>query len=259
MGVLQACLSDVLPPVGAPQETARRGRPARSDSATSRQLNSERAAAPLAVGEEWAVVQQAVGGNAHAQELLFARHTGMLYRTAFTLLRNKEDAEDAVQDGLCKAYANLRFFQGRSSFATWLTRIVINSALMTLRKRRVHPEASLDEILESQSENLPSGFIKQQPSPEKVAAANEIRALVEQHVRKLPAALRAAFRLTVVEGLSAMESGELLGISVSAFKSRIFWARRKVICGLQRSLKIRGRVWHSEDMVVERAMFDAHH
>jgi RNA polymerase sigma-70 factor (ECF subfamily) len=242
MGVFQACLSDVLPPVGTFPVTARRERPARKVSATSRQSNSHRAVAPRAMGEEWAAVQQAIAGNAHAQQLLFARYTGMLYRTAFTLLRNKEDAEDAVQDGLCNAYANLRFFQGRSSFATWLTRIVINSALMSLRKRRVHPETSLDEILESQSESLPRAVIKEQPSPEKIVAANEIRALVEQHVRQLPAALRAAFRLAVVEGLSAMESGEVLGVSVSAFKSRIFWARRKIICGVQKSLGMRGRV-----------------
>jgi RNA polymerase sigma-70 factor (ECF subfamily) len=190
------------------------------------------------MGEESAVVQRALAGDAHAQEQLFARYTGKLYRIALGLLKNKEDAEDAVQDGLSRAYINLRNFQGRSSFATWLTRIVINSSLMTLRRRRGHPETSLDEILETQSEPLPRGVVKERPDSEKIAAANEIHALVEQHVLQLPAALRAAFHLAVIEGLSAAESGEVLGISVSAFKSRIFWARRKVICGLQQSLKM---------------------
>jgi RNA polymerase sigma factor (sigma-70 family) len=102
--------------------------------------------------EEWGVVQQAIAGNVDAQERLFAPHTGRLYRTTFAVLRNEEDAEDALQDGLFKAYTSLRSFQGRSSFSTWLTRIVINSALMTLRRKSGHPEASLDEILHTQPE-----------------------------------------------------------------------------------------------------------
>jgi RNA polymerase sigma-70 factor (ECF subfamily) len=236
MGVLQACLSDVLPPVSATQVTARRGRPERTDSSASTPWNSARAAAPLAMSEEWAVVQLAIAGDARAQDQLFARHTGRLYRTALALLHNREDAEDAVQDGLCKACTNLPSFQGRSSFATWLTRIVINSALMTLRRRRVHPEASLDEILEGHSW-LPREAVNAQPDPEKICATAQINELVEQHVRQLPASLRTAFRLAVRGGLSAAESSQTLGISLSAFKSRIFWARRKVICGLQQSFK----------------------
>jgi RNA polymerase sigma factor (sigma-70 family) len=238
MGALQASLPDILPPVGAPPVAARRVAVRRNSAASL--PKSRETAAPQAMCEEWMVVQQAIAGNPHAQEHLFARHTGMLYRTAFALLRNKEDAEDAVQDGLSKAYINLRFFQGRSSFVTWLTRIVINSSLMTLRRKRNHPEASFDEIVESQSERLPSAvFKKEQPDPETIAAGNEIHALVEEHVRQLPAALRTAFRLAVLDGFSAAECGEVLGLSVSACKSRIFWARRKVICGVQHSMRMK--------------------
>lgn len=242
MGVSQACLSDVLPLVRVPQVWVRTGRAMRKGSAISAQLSSDRGIARRAMGEEWAVVQRAIAGDARAQEQLFARYTGKLYRTALALLHNKEDAEDAVQDGLCKAYANLHSFQGRSSFATWLTRIVMNSALMTLRRRRVHPETSLDEILEAQSW-LPQGVVNARPDPEKLCAAAQINELVEQHVRQLPASLRTAFRLGVQGGLSAAESSQTLGISVSAFKSRIFWARRKVICGLQQSLKTSPRMF----------------
>jgi RNA polymerase sigma-70 factor (ECF subfamily) len=189
------------------------------------------------MGEEWAVVQRAIAGDALAQELLFARHRGSLYRTALAVLNNKEDAEDAVQDGLCKAYINLPSFQGRSSFSTWLTRIVINSALMTLRSRRGHPETSLDEILESQSE-WPRAAVKMCPDPETISAANEIRAMLEQQAGELPAAMRAAFQLGGINGFSARESSYPLGISVSAFKSRFFWARRKLMCGLRQRLKL---------------------
>jgi RNA polymerase sigma-70 factor, ECF subfamily len=236
MGVLQACLSDVLPPVGLPQVPIRKRVPSMNNQAASRQSSSAKTVAPRAMGEEWAIVQRALSGDAHAQEQLFARHIGRLYRTALALLHNKEDAEDAVQDGLCRAYTNLPSFQGRSSFATWLTRIVINSSLMTLRRRRVHPETSLDEILEAQSW-LPRGVVNTRPDPEKLCVVAQINELVEQHVRQLPASLRTAFRLAVRGGLSAAESSQTLGISVSSFKSRIFWARQNVICGLQQSLK----------------------
>jgi RNA polymerase sigma-70 factor (ECF subfamily) len=152
------------------------------------------------------------------------------------VLRNKEDAEDALQDGLCSAYISLRSFQGRSSFSTWLTRIVTNSALMILRKKSVHHDASLDELLDNQPERWPRGIIEARPDPERLCAAIEINALVAEHVRQLPRAMRVAFRLREVNGLSAIESSRALGIPVSAFKSRIHRARRKLACGLQKSL-----------------------
>ena len=132
MGVLQAYLTDVVPPFGA----AAFGESDKSGAAHTRCT-------------EWAIVQKAIAGDIEAQEHLFARHRSRLYKTAVALLRNKEDAEDAVQDGLCNAYTHLRSFQGRSSFSTWLTSIVINSALMSRRRRRAHPEASLDDMLET--------------------------------------------------------------------------------------------------------------
>ena len=94
----------------------------RIGSSAARKLTSHDTVPLCYTGNDWAVVQQAIADNAFAQERLFAHHSDRLYRTAFSVLRNKEDAEDAVQDGLCKAYTNLRSFQGRSSFSTWLQR-----------------------------------------------------------------------------------------------------------------------------------------
>ena len=143
-------------------------------------------------GKEWAVVQQAIAGNADAQERLFARHTRRLYRTVFALLNNKEDAEDALQEGLCKAFTSLRSFEGRSSFSTWLTRIVINSALMARRRKNAHPEASLDEMLDNQPKQMPREVVDPRPDPEKLYAETELNARVEEHVSQLPPALQAA-------------------------------------------------------------------
>jgi RNA polymerase sigma-70 factor (ECF subfamily) len=201
-----------------------RGIPVRIDSRAPRRLNSDRDAAPCHKGNEWALVQQAIAGNASAQEQLFARPTRRLYRVVFALLQNKEDAEDALQDGLCKAYSSLRTFQGRSSFSTWLTRIVINSARMA-RRRRI-------------AEQLPRGVVDARPNPEKLYAETEFNARVEQHVSQLPPALQEAFRLDATNGISGLESSKALGISPSAFKSRIFRARGKLVCALQRSLEI---------------------
>jgi RNA polymerase sigma-70 factor (ECF subfamily) len=156
MGTLQASFSDVLLPIGI---LSGKG--------------SGRTVAPCATSNEWADVQQAIAGDTDAQERLFARHTSRLYRTAFSLLRNKEDAEDAVQDGCCRAYNSLRSFKGRSSFSTWLTRIVINSALLTIRRRRAHPEASLDEIMANQPDWMPNGLIEAQPDPETICSTIE--------------------------------------------------------------------------------------
>jgi DNA-directed RNA polymerase specialized sigma24 family protein len=80
----------------------------------------------LPVGEEWKIVQRAIAGDCEPLAILFAHERPRLYRTAFVVLRNKEDAEDASQNGLLSAFVNLPSFQGRSTFSTWLMRVVLN-------------------------------------------------------------------------------------------------------------------------------------
>jgi RNA polymerase sigma-70 factor (ECF subfamily) len=237
METQQTCLADVPLPVGTPQFFVEdlEGRPARNPSRASKWPVSEATIPQRPNVEEWAVVQQAIAGNAEAQKRLFAGHANKLHRVAFNLLRNKEDAEDAVQDGLCRAYTGLRSFQGRSSFSTWLTRIVINSALMFRRRKSVRPEASMDVILDGQLESMPEAVADLRPDPESLCAAIEANAIIEKHVRRLPPPLRAAFRLGAIDGLSAAESSRALGVSVATFKSRIFRARRQLATMLQRS------------------------
>src|SRR5579863_4383376 len=104
--------------------------------------------------DEAALVRKAIAGEEGALEILFAQHSRTLYQTALRLLGNPEDAEDALQEGMLSAYRNLQRFEGRSQFSTWLTRIVINAALMRRRSRRSHPAVSLDE--EPRDEQLPA-------------------------------------------------------------------------------------------------------
>jgi RNA polymerase sigma-70 factor (ECF subfamily) len=236
--MLQASSFNVRPTGGAHQllVKARRARPRSVDSSAPRHLSSDQTVASRDMRSDWAVVQQAIAGNVDAQENLFARHTGRLYRAAFAVLRNKEDTEDALQDGLCQAYTSLRSFQGRSAFSSWLTRIVINAALMIRRKNNVHPVASLDEMQEINPEQLPHGAIDRRPDPEKLFAEIEMTTLIEVQIRQLPPLMQIAFRLRAANGLTSTESSKALGIRASAFKSRILRARQKLAGGLQQSL-----------------------
>lgn len=221
MGSLQVCLSNAGPQFEVP-----------------RLRGSDWPSAANARSTEWAIVQKAIAGDTEAQERLFARHRPRLYKTAVALMRNKEDAEDAVQDGLCKAYTNLRSFQGRSSFYTWLTSIVINSALMTRRRRRAHPEASLDDMLESYSAPPSCVAADAQSNPETVCSERQLNELLDKQLLQLRPSLNVAFRLRMMHGFSLRESSQALGISVSAVKARLFWARRMLARGLQRSLRL---------------------
>jgi len=158
MGMPQAHLSNVQPLAGAPRLLAkvRRGKPGRIEAAAVGRSNFGGTVVPFERCQEWAVIQEAIAGDRNAQEHLFGRNTWRLYRAAFALLHNREDVEDVLQESLCRAYTRLRSFQGRSSFSTWLTRIVVNSALATRREKSAHPEASLDEILGNRPRRLPA-------------------------------------------------------------------------------------------------------
>jgi RNA polymerase sigma-70 factor (ECF subfamily) len=211
----------------------------RSARRTSMQSSSEKTAISQVASEEWAYIQQAIDGDSAAAQQIFACHTAMLHRIAFRILRNNEDAEDAVQDSLCKAYAKLQSFQGRASFSTWLTRIVINSALMVRRKRNGRPESSLDEILYARPEQLQREIVDVALDPEQICSGTEIHQLLEKHLPQLPTGLRAAFQLRELDGLSASESCRVLGIRKNALKSRISRARQKLGRALQKSLDIK--------------------
>jgi RNA polymerase sigma-70 factor (ECF subfamily) len=193
------------------------------------------AVSPVLVNEQ-ILVRQAIAGDANAMEHLFAPHLSGLYGVALAMLRNKEDAEDALQIGLCNAWINLRSFQGRSTFSTWLARIVMNSALTTLRRRKSHPESSLDEILDNRPGWPAQAAADQRLNPEQVYALIELNALIEERILHLPPSEQAAFRYYAISGHSIMESCLALGIPESTFKSRIFRARRKLAHGLQSSL-----------------------
>lgn len=127
----------------------RNGESGAVDSWTSKPDHSRDAASPDPLGKEDALVWRAIAGDAEALEQLFTVNTDRLRQIAFAILRNKEDAEDALQNAFLSACRKLSTFKGQSTFSTWLTSIVINSARMARRKNNSHAESSLDEILVS--------------------------------------------------------------------------------------------------------------
>jgi len=243
MGLLQTTISEAqLRPSSNAQARGNvvrqhgRGRPefsAQKSSHSGKAIDSSPAA------EEWRLIQRALAGEPDALSPIFVHYSSRLFRAAFLLLRNKEDAEDALQDGLINAYIHLNSFQGRSLFSTWLTRIVMNAALMALRRRRARPETSLGECQEGGVEDhRPARAVDCRPNPEQACAAMEAKQIVEKHIDQLSARSRIVFRLREVKGLSTKEAREVLGISEGVVKSRLFRARGQLTKSLRRSFRI---------------------
>jgi RNA polymerase sigma-70 factor, ECF subfamily len=179
--------------------------------------------------DEEVLVQSGLRGDPEALETLFARYARPLYQTALRLLGNPEDAEDALQEGLLSAVRNLKRFEGRSKFSTWLTRIVINSALMQLRKQRTRPMVSLEQEDPEQRElTLGSRIPDARPDPEEAYAHKEQFEIFAGSLRSLSPALQSAVWLRDVEGLSTAEAALALGLSEGTVKSQLHRARNKL-------------------------------
>ncbi|HYT22736.1 MAG TPA: RNA polymerase sigma factor [Candidatus Polarisedimenticolia bacterium] len=155
---------------------------------------------------------------------------------AYAILRNKEDAEDAVQDAVLSAYVHLRNFEGRSAFTTWFTRIVLNAALMTLRKRTNSRIGSLPESSSSGEVSWTERIPTPQPDPEMACAEGETFQFIDILLGKMSPVLRQSFTMTYYDEMSSREACTLLGVSIGTFKSRVFRARRHLMAQAQRSL-----------------------
>lgn len=172
------------------------------------------------------------------------RHTDELRRDAFqkmfqtsrprflalarTIVRNTEDAEDALHNAYLSGYLNLRHFEGRSALTTWFTRIVVNAALMVQRKRRpwrIVPPAETNTPHES---NWTERFVSLQPDPEVAHGEQETLQLINERLRKMNPLLRQAFSMIYCEDLSVREACALLGVRSSTFKARLSRARRQL-------------------------------
>ncbi|HXY26027.1 MAG TPA: sigma-70 family RNA polymerase sigma factor [Candidatus Acidoferrum sp.] len=189
------------------------------------------------LGSEDKLIRAGQRGDHQAVETLFRRYERPLFQTALRVLGNTEDAEDALQDGLLSAYRNLKRFEGRSQFSTWLTRIVINAALMRRRSAKARPAVSLDEP--PREDELPASerFADDGPTPEQVFANTEIREMISENLDQLSPLLRTAFILREMQGFSTGEAAKKLGVTENTLKARLWRARHQLAERLGRRLR----------------------
>ena len=164
-----------------------------------------------------------------AVRLVTGRNNQRLFRTAWSILKDRSEAEEAVQDGYLKAFDAIGTFVGRSSLSTWLTRIVANEALS--RRRRAQRRSRLLNqesvvVLEEYREKLMAGSVTQ--SPEKALMRRQIAKLLQTAIARLPDTFRPVFVLREIEGLSVEDTAEALQIPEETVKTRLFRARRRL-------------------------------
>jgi len=171
------------------------------------------------------LVQASKNGDVAAFEQLVKRYDRKLFRIAQSVTHNREDSQDAVQEAFLKAFQNLGQFRGDSQFSTWLIRITVNQSLMKLRKQRAIREVSLDEDLRTDEDLLPREVIDWAPNPEQRYSVSELRNILIKTIEELQPILRTVFVLQDLEGLSTDQTAEVLNLSQSAVKSRLWRAR----------------------------------
>jgi RNA polymerase sigma-70 factor, ECF subfamily len=171
------------------------------------------------------LVHAAQNGNAQVFGQLVSRYDRKLLRIAQHVTHNREDAQDAVQEAFFKAYQHLDKFREDSRFSTWLIRITLNQALMKVRKqRRAAKEVSMDGGFK-EGEMLPLEIADWAPDPEERYGASELRAILVKTLEELPSSLRTVFALRDIEGLSINETAEVLNLSSTAVKARLWRTR----------------------------------
>jgi RNA polymerase sigma-70 factor (ECF subfamily) len=166
----------------------------------------------------------AQNGGHWAYVELCGRYRELMFYIVQRITKNSHDTEDVLQDAWMSAFVHIRTFDGRAAFSTWLTQIAINSALMMLRKRRWHLEASLDD----QKDSDVSGrlqIVEPSDGPEDTLLRKERLLLVRQAIDGLPPSLRRVAKLRQSTDVSLKEMATLTGISVPATKSRLARAR----------------------------------
>jgi RNA polymerase sigma-70 factor (ECF subfamily) len=167
-------------------------------------------------------------GNRAEFARLVETYSGVVYRLALRMLENPQDAEDVLQETFLKVLRAIKNFDGRSSLSTWLYRIATNEALMLLRKHK-HITVSLDEPADSEdAETEPVQIADWCCLPEDELMSAEARSYMEQAIEVLPHSLRVVFLLRDIEGLSTLETGEVLNLSETAVKTRLSRARMRL-------------------------------
>lgn len=171
------------------------------------------------------LVLEAKNGHLTAFAALSDQYRERLFRAAHRITRTREDAEDAVQDTLLRAFVHLSDFEGRSKFGTWLTSITVNSALMILRKKKNAHEIAIDGSNDFGLDGSVYKIAEDAPNPEAHHAQTEEQRILKAAIQGLRPNLRVVVQI-LLQGRSMRETAEVLGISLSAAKARLFHAKK---------------------------------
>lgn len=181
-----------------------------------------------ATADDSVLVTQAQAGDFGAFEHLVNRHESRAYSIAMNILRRRHDAEDAVQTAFLNALEGIDRFRGDASFATWITRITVNTALKALRKRRGRPDVPFhdaDGANEVGPIPLPDYIAAWRGDPAAIVARNDLRRILDEAIDALPEKHRVVFVLRDMEGLSVRDTAHTLGIREGNVKVRLLRAR----------------------------------
>jgi RNA polymerase sigma-70 factor, ECF subfamily len=170
------------------------------------------------------LVDRAQNGDQGAFTELIERHQSNAFKLALSILRDKADAEDEVQNACWKAFEHLRQFNRDAKFSTWFSRIVVNQCLMRLRKAKRARLLYMDDT-QLGEEVVTLELKDDSPTPEDQLGEREVSEMLEFEINRIPPLLRKVFLLRDVEQVEMPEVAQRLGISVAAAKSRLLRAR----------------------------------
>jgi RNA polymerase sigma-70 factor (ECF subfamily) len=177
---------------------------------------------------EGPLVLAAKSGDEHAFEVLIERYQRRVLAVARRITAKREDAEDIVQQSFQKAFVHLQKFEGKSSFATWLTRIAINEALMWLRRARGLREVSTDDLSANEETTRGLEIPDSRADPESVFLQDERSRILSAAMDELSPRTRTAIELRELRELTTKEAARVMGVSVGAVKARVFQGRKRL-------------------------------
>ena len=181
------------------------------------------------------LLSRARSGDQVAFGELCLRYTGMLKQRIFRIVRNREDAEDVLQETLLSAYRHLDTFRGTCRVSTWMMKIGINTSLMILRKRRSMPEVISEQVSEDGQRFESPEFRDPGLNPEQRYIADQTIDTLRSIMRRLPVRMRTVMDLYCVKERRLKDAAAILGITEATAKSRVLRGRNR----LRRSLSTR--------------------
>jgi RNA polymerase sigma factor (sigma-70 family) len=190
--------------------------------------NDAAAVSDLRAWNEEQLIAAAKSGRRAPFGELCERHMKQVSYVTRRITQNREDAEDVAQECFLNAFVHLEDFDGRSRFATWLTRIAINAALMKLRKKRGVQEVPIDELNPSSEQVAQREFRDDAPDPEESCSLRERKRIVVSAISGLRPRVRDVVELIHLQEHSIRETAQILGISTGAVKTRMFHAKIKL-------------------------------